>query len=149
VAQSKLYKRFMDDLKNTSSIRTWINVGLMCFRSDSSDCHNISLTLKVVKKNSPGESCRNRTPFIATGASRNTTSSFEKQKHTLMPTSAARPPSMTLSRSSSRWSQIGIWKSFGSSLGSGLSNDCSFDGSGLPTRSKSAYSASFDSLYGT
>jgi hypothetical protein len=34
-----------------------------------------ALTLKVVKKNSPGLSCRKRTPASATGASRNSTSS--------------------------------------------------------------------------
>jgi hypothetical protein len=58
--------------------------------------HTAGGTLKVVKKNSPGESCRKRTPLVATGASRNTTRSLEKQKHTMMATSAARAPTNTL-----------------------------------------------------
>lgn len=41
---------------------------------------NYTHTLNVVKKNSPGDSCKNLTPCSATGASRNTTRSLEKQK---------------------------------------------------------------------
>lgn len=67
-----------------------------------------SPTLKVVKKNSPGESCRNRTPASATGASKNSTSSLLKQKQPPMATPAASRPTSTRSRSSSRWSQMGI-----------------------------------------
>lgn len=77
------------------------------------------LTLMVVKKNSPGESCRKRTPCCATGASRKTTKSFEKAKHVSTAVKAARAATMTRSLSSSRWSQIGIEKSSGRSSGSG------------------------------
>jgi hypothetical protein len=124
-------------------------------------------TLRVVKKNSPGDSCRNFTPCTSdasvttgrteecatrasnsqdhcckcgvqygmertcdtTGASRNTTKSLLKQKHVRMAIAAARPPTSTRSLNSSRWSQIGIEKSSGSSSLLGLINFCIEDGS--------------------
>ena len=61
-------------------------------------------TLSVVKKNSPGDSCRKRTPWLATGASRNTTRSLDTAKQVSTATPAASAPISTRSRSSSRWS---------------------------------------------
>ena len=83
-----------------------------------------SPALKVVKKNSPGESCRKRTPCSATGASRKMISSLLYVKQTSTATSAARAPTITRSRSSSRWSHMGICRSLGSSALSGYRNFC-------------------------
>ena len=81
-------------------------------------------TCNVVKKNSPGDSCRNRTPCSATGASRNSTRSFEYRKQMATAEAPAIAPAITRSRSSSRWSHIGISKSPGSSAGFGDRNFC-------------------------
>ena len=81
-------------------------------------------TLIVVKKNSPGESCRNLTPCCATGASKKTTKSLEKQKQVSTAVAAAKAATMTLSLSSSKWSHIGMLKSSGRSSGSGYKNFC-------------------------
>ncbi len=80
-------------------------------------------TLNVVKKNSPGESCKNLTPCSATGASRNTTRSLEKQKQVRMAPPAASAAINSRSLSSSRWSQIGISELL-SSEASGYRKDC-------------------------
>jgi hypothetical protein len=74
-----------------------------CLVVEQSSVH----TLNVVKKNSPGDSCRNRTPASATGASRNNTRSLEKAKHVPIAAPPASSATSTRSRSSSRWSQMG------------------------------------------
>lgn len=58
--------------------------------------------LMVVKKNSPGESCKNLTPCCATGASKKTTRSLEKQKQVRTAVAAAKAATITLSLSSSK-----------------------------------------------
>jgi hypothetical protein len=71
----------------------------------------------------------NHPPASATGASRKTTRSFEKQKHARMDTPEASSATSTRSRSSSRWSQMGISKSSGVSCLSGFRNFWMLDGS--------------------
>eukprot|EP00982_Pelagococcus_subviridis_P002846 21948-Pelagococcus_subviridis.AAC.2 len=71
-------------------------------------------TFTVVKKYSPGPSCRNRTPSSATGASRNKTRSFAKQKHRRIMTVTAALEISARSRSSSRCSQMLMETSSGS-----------------------------------
>mmetsp|Transcript_2118 Transcript_2118/g.5653 ORF Transcript_2118/g.5653 Transcript_2118/m.5653 type:complete len:246 (+) Transcript_2118:495-1232(+) len=105
-------------------------------------------TLSDVKKYSPGESCRNRTPCSATGASRKTTSSFAKQKHARMAKPVMRAAMSTRSRSSSRCSHTVISSSESSSSGSGARNFCiavlsSKDG--LKTAEAEAEAASLES----
>lgn len=64
-----------------------------------------------------------------TGASRKTTRSLLKQKQVRMARPAARPEMSTRSRSSSRWSQMGMLRSSGSSSSGGRMNFCMADGS--------------------
>ena len=80
-------------------------------------------TFTVVKKYSPGPSCRNRTPISLTGFSRNMTKSFAKQKQSKIPAATAPDEMSALSRSSSKCSQIDISTSSGSSSSPGYRND--------------------------
>ena len=65
-------------------------------------------TLSVVKKYSPGDSCRKRTPCATTGSSKSTTRSLEKQKQARIEKPATMAARNTRSRSSSKCSQMDI-----------------------------------------
>ena len=91
-------------------------------------------TLTVVKKYSPGPSCKNRTPSLATGASRKMTRSLAKQKHSKMAAAHAPAETNARSRSSSRCSQTVMFTSSGSWSSPGYRNErtcsCCFSGAG-------------------
>lgn len=59
-------------------------------------------TLRVVKKNSPGDSCRKRTPWELTGASRSIIKSLEKAKQPKIAAPTAKTETNILWRSSSK-----------------------------------------------
>ena len=124
-----------DSLTNIFSTNKWtlLEIAYMTYRSNLSKkwcslvCWYPSImdihTSRAAWRNTGSGRIRLGT-WLTTGSSRNTTRSLLKQKHVRIAAVPASPATRTRSRSSSKWSQIGIAKSSGNSSLSGYRNFC-------------------------